>query len=778
MIDLIMRRFFHLCGFLIFLGLLFTETGYADIVTGFESPAANQHVSGVSAISGWAFSSNPQARLTVQFRIDGGASSAILCCRERADVAQHYPSTPQALKSGFALLFNFNLLPAGSHTIAVEVQDDAGSPHQIQEHTIEVAKPGGFEFLNSLTLSSASKTDLSSDKQEIIIQGAQAEDKDTGKQQEVNLHLAWQENAQRIGVVAAENVGNPSGGSSSGGTGSDCTTTDTCPTPPAIQMVLENPSGGATGIATETLSGIGVVSGWTFSSTSGATISSIRLRVDGESAGDIPCCSDRPDVKAAFPNQPQALRSGFGALLNFNLFASGIHIISVEVEDNTGVTKHIERSIETVKVADSEFLDQFDLSAAKASIEGETLLLDGVKVRDKASQQMTQVTTNYAWEQDCQCFIAQAGCGNGALEGGEECDGSNLGGESCTTLGFSGGSLSCRPRCASGDNNCVLPCILNLQDCQGGPLVYVTNVSSDTVSVIKLATDYETTNEIVATVKVGNEPRGIAISPDGSVAYVANFQDGTLSVLKTATNTVIDTIAVGAGPLGVTFAPDGTKAYVVNGFDDSVSVVDTATRKVATSIPVGSQPQAIALATDGKQAYVTNYGGNSVTVLDLGTNQPITTVLVGKGPDGIAVSPDDKKVYVVNFDGGSVSVLDRASNKVTTIPVELQPTKVTFSPNGLEAYVSNSVSETISVIDTSQLKVVNSIVVVSSSSVATHPDGIVVTPGGTRLYVALFGNGFGSEVEVISLITKNILEIIRVGDGPFALAISPTSGLP
>src|SRR2546422_8335858 len=101
MIDLIMRRFFYLCRFLIFLGLLFTKTGYADIVTEFESPAANQHVSGISAISGWAFSSDPQARVTVQFRIDGGASNAILCCRERADVAQHYPNTPQALKSGF-----------------------------------------------------------------------------------------------------------------------------------------------------------------------------------------------------------------------------------------------------------------------------------------------------------------------------------------------------------------------------------------------------------------------------------------------------------------------------------------------------------------------------------------------------------------------------------------------------------------------------------------------------------------------------------------------------
>ena len=773
-----MYRFFRLQCFFVFLGLLFTKTGNADILTMLESPAANQNVSGISAVSGWAFSSVAKAQVTVRLRVDGVTSSAIPCCRERADVAQQFPNVPQALRSGFALLLNFNLFSEGSHTVAIEVQDAAGSPPQMQEHTVVVAKPGEFEFLDKLTLSAASNIAFSSDRQEIIIEGAQAEDKATGKQQQVNLHLSWQGNTQRIGGVAAENVGKPTGGSSSGGT-SNCTDTNTCLPPPAIQMTLENPSGGSTGATTEILSGIGVVSGWTFSSTPGAAISSVRLRVDGEFAGEIPCCSERQDVQAAFSDQPQALRSGFGALLNFNLFASGSHTISVEVQDSTGVTAKTDRPIQTVKVADSEFLDQFDLSAAQASIEGETLLLDGVKVRDKASQQMTQITTSYVWEQDCQCFIAQAGCGNGTTESGEECDGSALGRESCTSLGFSGGSLACRPRCATGDNNCTLPCIFDLENCLGGPSVYVTNVSSNTVSVIKLATDYVTTNEVTATIKVGTEPRGIAISPDGSVAYVTNFRDNTLSVLSTATNTVTGTIAVGNGPLGVAVTPDGTKAYVVNGFDNSVSVVKTATRKIEARIPVGPEPQAIALTPDGKQAYVTNFSGNSVTVLDLSTNKPLHTVLVGKGPDGIAVSPDNTKVYVVNYNGNSVSILDRASNAVTdTIQVGFQPTKVAFSPDGAKAFISNSASETVSVIDTSGLTVESTITVVSKQSLVTHPDGIVVTTAGARLYIALFGDGFGSELEVISTNTNTILETIKVGDGPFAVAVSPALARP
>jgi cysteine-rich repeat protein len=48
-------------------------------------------------------------------------------------------------------------------------------------------------------------------------------------------------------------------------------------------------------------------------------------------------------------------------------------------------------------------------------------------------------------------------CGNGDLDAGEACDGVNLGGAACTSLGFTGGSLSCG-----------LACQLDLSGCTGG----------------------------------------------------------------------------------------------------------------------------------------------------------------------------------------------------------------------------------------------------------------------------------------------------------------------
>jgi len=47
------------------------------------------------------------------------------------------------------------------------------------------------------------------------------------------------------------------------------------------------------------------------------------------------------------------------------------------------------------------------------------------------------------------------GCGDGLIGIGEQCDGSNLGGSSCVSLGFTGGSLSCTTACTFNTSSCT-----------------------------------------------------------------------------------------------------------------------------------------------------------------------------------------------------------------------------------------------------------------------------------------------------------------------------------
>ena len=70
-----------------------------------------------------------------------------------------------------------------------------------------------------------------------------------------------------------------------------------------------------------------------------------------------------------------------------------------------------------------------------------------------------------------------------------------------------------------------------------------------------------------------------------------NSGSNNVSVIHRPDNTVVATIPVGNYPLGVAITPDGTQAYVVNGWLSTVSVIATATNKVAgLPIPVGTIP--------------------------------------------------------------------------------------------------------------------------------------------------------------------------------------------
>lgn len=729
---------------------------FAEIEMVFEAPAANQPVSGIGPVSGWAFSTTGEP-VTVSLRIDDQPFTVVPCCVDRTDVAQE--RGPQGLNSGFGQIFNFNRLSGGEHTLEIKVQD--GVTEKTEAHKISVIRPGGFEFLTRLDLVFAGAA-ITDDDKAIRIEGARAVDKATNTDQEVDLRLAWQENTQSLVIIDSDNI-TPSALTAALTAPAQTTTVRQAADATELQFVFENPPD------VTSASGIGILSGWTFSPNPGATYPPmVEFRIDGGDFMRVPCCQERLDVAEAFASQNDiALRSGFGALFNFNRLTSDEHQIEIRVQDGTGASKSETHTISIVKPGEFEFLDQFDLSDADASVVGFALQVDGVKVRDKVTQEVKEVSALYTWQESCQCFIAQGVCGNGSVEPAEECDSVSFDNQTCESLGFSGGTLSC-----------TAACIFDFSACQGGPRVLVTNLIDNSVSFVNTAT-----NQVDETIRVGKEPRGIAVNPASPTAYVTNFQDDTLSVIDTATAKVTDTIALGKGktrkgPQGIAVSPDGTKVYVVNGRDNTVSVVNPLAKSVITNIPVGQQPQDIALTPDGARAYVTNFGSDSVSVIDTQTNAVIGTIAVGRGPDGIAVSPiaSANRAYVAHHaePNGTGFGIDTSTNMTIgeALALSFQPTKVAFAPDGKRAYIANFLADSVSIID------VASNTILSGFQVADHPDGLLVTPNGKRIYTALYGdNGAGAFLQVSSTITNStVAEFVQVGEGPFALAIAPPVG--
>ncbi len=112
---------------------------------------------------------------------------------------------------------------------------------------------------------------------------------------------------------------------------------------------------------------------------------------------------------------------------------------------------------------------------------------------------------------------------------------------------------------------------------------------------------------VVATVNVGQQPRGDAFDPANSTLYVANAVSNDVSVLSATTCNATDTAGcrvtprtfpVGASPRRVAIDDANNSAYVVNAAASTVSVIDSSSCNAATTAGCPSEPPAGTMQTE------------------------------------------------------------------------------------------------------------------------------------------------------------------------------------
>ena len=190
-----------------------------------------------------------------------------------------------------------------------------------------------------------------------------------------------------------------------------------------------------------------------------------------------------------------------------------------------------------------------------------------------------------------------------------------------------------------------------------GPMVYISNTGSDTVWVVDMDSA-----SVVAVIDVGDDPRGIDITPDSSRVYVANRFGGSVSVIDTATNTLIQTIDLEGSdivsatePYDVVVSPDGEWLYVAmknggseNG-DGTVAVVDLPGGDVVAEVVLDENAslEGIVVTPDGQKVYAAGRG--DMYIVDV-SPPTFPTFLGTSGSAGreLVISPDGAWVYADN----------------------------------------------------------------------------------------------------------------------------------
>ncbi|MBI2352782.1 YncE family protein [Candidatus Dependentiae bacterium] len=309
-------------------------------------------------------------------------------------------------------------------------------------------------------------------------------------------------------------------------------------------------------------------------------------------------------------------------------------------------------------------------------------------------------------------------------------------------------------------------------------------------------------------IAVGSGPTGLAVTPNGSLVYVANKNSNSVTVIDSKTNKTITTITGFDEPNSVTVNPSGTKAYVTNSrFSgaNTISIIDIATQTISAAITGFNAPCAMVVTSDGKFGYVANYGNpvgvpdNTVRYVDLTTNLIVgSAIVVGNYPVALALTPDNSYLYVSNYmtglsGSGTISVVDTNSSHVTTFNTVIKtitglfgPRQIAINASGTYAYVvnygnnfvnpatSSSAGTTVSVVAINSNNSSTFNTIVQNITVGLQPSGIVIAPAGNYAYVTLYNNGAVGSLVTIQLSDNTVLSpSVSLAKGPIGVALLP-----
>jgi YVTN family beta-propeller protein len=253
---------------------------------------------------------------------------------------------------------------------------------------------------------------------------------------------------------------------------------------------------------------------------------------------------------------------------------------------------------------------------------------------------------------------------------------------------------------------------------RAGSQAFVTNSSSDTVSVINTATRTVGQTVDLSTVPMAF-PFGVIATNDSQKVFVTSVgsqRDTSLDNIAVLNNSNPSNVFVGAaihveGSTGrPALTPNGSLLVVPRGRGDlappETLLIDPATNQIVADLLLSraGATQAATVTPDGRFAYVSILGGTGgVWVINLATRSTVTVIPT---PDtrmfGVEATPDGRFVFATDFLLGQVSVISTATNQIiANVPVGSLPNDIAVTPDSSKAFVTNQGNTTVSVISIS-----------------------------------------------------------------------------
>jgi DNA-binding beta-propeller fold protein YncE len=208
----------------------------------------------------------------------------------------------------------------------------------------------------------------------------------------------------------------------------------------------------------------------------------------------------------------------------------------------------------------------------------------------------------------------------------------------------------------------------------------------------------------------------MAISPDGKILYVPQFEGTAWHVVDAATGGVIGTIETNSGSHNTIYSADGERVYLAGLRSPLLSVANARTQKLESTVgPFDNVIRPFTVNASNTLVFVNINGLLGFEVGDLRTGKKLYHVEVEgykQGPvkrhgcpsHGIALTPDEKELWLADCANNAIHVFDATvmpPKQVTSIKAQDCVGWISFSMDGRFAY-----SSTGEIIDVKTRKVV------------------------------------------------------------------------
>ena len=171
-------------------------------------------------------------------------------------------------------------------------------------------------------------------------------------------------------------------------------------------------------------------------------------------------------------------------------------------------------------------------------------------------------------------------------------------------------------------------------------VIYVSQEGVNQISILD-----PTSHAVSGTITTGGTVNAMTFTPDGSNLLAVETLSSAVEIFDQAGTQIGSPIALSANPYAIAVTPDGTTAYISATFQNKIIEIDLTTL-TQTDHSVMGFPLGIAVSPDGQELWVPLLSGGQVQVFSLPTFTAQVAVPAIGGPSLVMFAPGTDIAYV------------------------------------------------------------------------------------------------------------------------------------